>query len=70
MKPIDDPRFAAAVRAFEKEHGFRRTAGADQAHADILQQSGLTAKPSPQTHYRTMAKLRAAVFERLDAKKD
>lgn len=70
MKLIDDPRFAAARRMFEKEHAFRREPGADQAHADILQQSGISAKPSPQTHYQTMAKLRAAVFARLDAKKD
>lgn len=69
MKPIDDPRFAAAVRLFEKEHAFRRTAGADQAHADILQQSGFAAKPSRNTHYYTMGKLREAVFARLDAKR-
>lgn len=68
MKPIDDPRFAEAVRMFEKEHPYRRTAGADQAHADTLRQSGFAAKPSPNTHYYTMGKLREAVFARLDAK--
>lgn len=72
MKPIDDPRFAEAVRLFEQEYAIRRTANANanQAHANTFQLSGLSAKPSPQTHYRTMANLRKAVFERLDAKKD
>lgn len=68
MKPIDDPKFAAAVRMFAKEHAFRRVEEADQTHADILRRSGLAAKPSPQTRYTTMAKLREQVFARLDAK--
>lgn len=79
MKPIDDPRFAEAVRLFEQEHrhrnsltqaftgDFRRLAANDAAKA---QRAAFAAKPSPQTHYHTMAKLREAVFARLDAKKD
>lgn len=59
MKPIDDPRFAEAVRLFEQEYN------ADLDEAMRLRQRGLAAKPSPQTHYRTMFKLRTEVRTRL-----
>lgn len=77
MKPIDDPRFAEAVRLFEHEYFVRRKARqavtADFSRlaandADKAQRAAFAAKPSPQTHYRTMANLRTAVFARLDAK--
>lgn len=61
MKPIDDPRFAEAVRLFEQEYASM----ADIDKSMRLRQRGLAAKPSPQTHYRTMAKLRNDVRFRL-----
>lgn len=77
MKPIDDPRFAEAVRLFEQEHEHRSSARNAVTpdfswlaanRADNAQRAAFAAKPSPQTHYRTMANLRTAVFARLDAK--
>lgn len=61
MKPIDDPRFAEAVHLFEQEYASQ----ADIDKSMRLRQRGLAAKPSPQTHYRTMAKLRCDVRTRL-----
>lgn len=67
MKPIDDPRFADAVRLFEQEYSIRTKPGYSPKRALALHMQGFAAKPSPKTHYRTMSKLREQVFNRLDA---
>lgn len=69
MKPIDDPRFAEAVRLFEREHVKLRQAEDLLAVAHSLHVHATNAKPSPQTRYSTMAKLREQVFARLDAER-
>lgn len=73
MKPIDDPRFAEAVRLFEQDYMLQaeiltleEKLSQLRVQARKIQARAYRAKPSAQTRISTLSKLHNEVFSRLD----